>query len=96
MAAHKTGDRKLFDQYFNYLQTMPEDGKAKYYSLAQVYATLGLTDSCFANLERSVNLKETEAKLLKIDPLLIQFHKDPRYQDLYKRYGFARFDAMVK
>jgi len=61
------------------------------FNLARIYAQYQLTDSCFLSLEKSFANRETEFRLLKIDPLFESVRQDQRYKDLYHRYGFDRY-----
>ena len=61
------------------------------YILAKIFLQYKMYDSCFVHLERSFENREPDFKLLKIDPLFEAIRKDPRYVDLYRRYGFDRY-----
>jgi TolB-like protein/class 3 adenylate cyclase len=61
------------------------------YLLAKIYLQYKMYDSCFVHLERSFETREPDFKLLKIDPLFQSIKQDPRYLDLYRRYGFDRY-----
>ena len=61
------------------------------FNLARIYAQYQLKDSCFLSLERSFVNRETEFRLLKIDPLFESVRQDQRYKNLYHRYGFDRY-----
>ena len=43
------------------------------------------------NLEKSFINREPMFKTLKIEPLLDFVRSDPRYEQLYHRYGFDRY-----
>ena len=50
-----------------------------------------MKDSCFKYLEKSIDIREPAFKTLKIDPFLEPVRSDPRYTQLYKDYGFDRY-----
>ncbi len=62
------------------------------YSLARVFLQHDMKDSCFRRLETSLIKRESDFKLLKIDPLFETIRSDERYQQLYRRYGFDKYD----
>ncbi len=61
------------------------------YTLARIFLQYKMYDSCFVHLERSFENRESDFKLLKIDPLFQSIKQDQRYVDLYRRYGFDRY-----
>lgn len=61
------------------------------YSVARIYSQYNMKDSCFLSLEKSFNKREPDFKLFKIDPLFAHLRQDPRYLQLYQRYGFDRY-----
>ena len=80
--------KKIFNLILEKYNDRNSDGE---YALAKIYAQYRQIDSCFYRLERSLANREREFRLMKIDPLLDPIRKDPRYFDLYRRYGFDRY-----
>ena len=72
-------------------EKLPNQNSNIHYSLARIYSQYQMKDSCFLYLEKSFNNREPDFKLLKIDPLLEHLRQDPRYRQLYHRYGFDRY-----
>ncbi len=61
------------------------------YAMARIYCHYRMKDSCFNRLERSLQKREINFRLLKIDPILDPIKMDPRYLDLLHRYGFDKY-----
>jgi serine/threonine protein kinase/tetratricopeptide (TPR) repeat protein len=54
---------------------------------AWIYAHLGERDKVFVNLERAYKGHEMNMEFLKVIPVFLEYHSDPRFQDLLKRMG---------
>jgi tetratricopeptide (TPR) repeat protein len=61
------------------------------YLLALFYFALGRNDEEFALLERAYAERDGELGMLKVDPRLASRRSDPRYAELLKRVGLARW-----
>ena len=89
----KKGNLSESKNFLQQLKEKPANRKLDIdYNLARIYAQYQLRDSCFLNLERSFANRENDFKLLKIDPLFESIKQDQRYKDLYRRYGFDRYE----
>jgi len=92
LAYYKRGNNLESISILEQLKRMPEDKKSNtYFGLARIYSEYKKKDSCFIYLEKSFNNREPLFKTLKIDPLLDFVRSDPRYGQLYHRYGFDRY-----
>ena len=92
VAYHKTGkleeSRKILKQL---KEKAPTPNANIEFNLARIYTQYELKDSAFVHLQRSFDRLETEFRMLKIDPLLEPLRDDPRYKDLYRLYGFDKY-----
>ncbi|HNR05680.1 MAG TPA: adenylate/guanylate cyclase domain-containing protein [Saprospiraceae bacterium] len=61
------------------------------FSLATVYASRNVPDSCFYWLNRSLERLETPLRTLKIDRVFDPFRKHPQFENIYRQYGFDRY-----
>ena len=92
LAYYKRGNLSESKAALEQLKQVPENKKASnYFGLARIYAQYKMKDSCFKYLEKSIDIREPAFKTLKIDPFLEPVRSDPRYTQLYKDYGFDRY-----
>ena len=61
------------------------------FQTALVYSFRHEADSAFAYLQKSFQKNEKGFKTLKIEPGLLELHKDSRYVKLYQDYGFDKY-----
>ena len=88
----KKGDLKESNNVMKQLKEMPPGKNSNaQYALARIFLQQNMKDSCFPRLENSFIDRESDFKLLKIDPLFEAVRQDERYQQLYSRYGFDRY-----
>ena len=55
------------------------------YGMARVYASMGDLDMAFEMANKAYEERDENLILMKIDPTLVPFHSDPRYQSLLKK-----------
>jgi len=92
LAYYKRGNHTESNGVLAQMKAMPENRKSNtYFGLAKIYSQYKMKDSCFINLEKSFNNREPLFKTLKIEPLLEFVRSDKRYEQLYHRYGFDRY-----
>jgi adenylate cyclase len=92
LAYYRKGNHTESNATLEQLKKKPEDKKSSnYFGLARIYSEYKNKDSCFIYLEKSFTNREPSLKTLKIDPLLDFVRSDPRYGQLYHRYGFDRY-----
>ena len=92
VAYHKTGKLEESRNILKQLKEKAPTPNANIeFNLARIYTQYELKDSAFIHLQRSFDRLETEFRMLKIDPLLEPLRDDPRYKDLYRRYGFDKY-----
>jgi hypothetical protein len=63
-----------------------ENGAA--FEIAEVYAYRGESDKSFAWLDRAYRQRDGCLTLVKVDPLLRNLRRDPRYFDLLTKMHF--------
>ena len=89
----KKGDLAASKTILSQLEKMPKDKNSGVnFSLARIYSQYQMKDSCFRSLEKSLINREQMFRLYKIEPLLDFIRQDPRYLQLYHRYGFDRYN----
>jgi TolB-like protein/Tfp pilus assembly protein PilF len=77
---------------FKQLKAMVSDSsKEACFPIALVYADRHEIDSCFAYLEMANKRREQIFRTFKIEPVLKDLHKDPRYINLYQESGFDKY-----
>ena len=59
------------------------------YLIAYVFAGLGDREHALSALERAYQEHDQYMIFLKVDPLLDQFHSDPRFQQLLRGMGLS-------
>jgi TolB-like protein/cytochrome c-type biogenesis protein CcmH/NrfG len=59
-----------------------------HYQAALKFAELGWVDETFDALFTAVELREGRALLLKAEPIFVQLHSDPRWEELLRRAGY--------
>ena len=91
MSYMKKGNMTESNNITRQIKSITPGNNSVNYALARIYSHLQMNDSSFARLEKSFNNRETELRLLKIDPIIDNLKKDPRYMDLCHRYGFDRY-----
>jgi adenylate cyclase len=92
IAYFNKGDLAASKNILTQLRNKPPNRQSNIdFNLARIYAQYQMNDSCFLYLEKSFLNREVEFRLLKIEPLFETVRRDPRYQDLYHRYGFHRY-----
>lgn len=64
--------------------------------LGLIYAVENKPDSCFHFLKIAVERFEFNVITLKIEPDLIRYHQDPRYETLYRSMGFEKYDQWIQ
>ena len=66
-------------------QLIKEHQQSMAYQIAEVYAYRGDSDSAFQWLDRAYQQRDSGLRNLKIDPLLKDLRRDPRYADLLRK-----------
>jgi TolB-like protein/Tfp pilus assembly protein PilF len=82
---------KFEDGWESFLKGMAGDERPmtfSYYIVAVFKAELGDVDGAFAELERSLEKRESHIVMVKSDPRFDSLRGDPRFQDLLNRIGF--------
>ena len=72
------------------LKRLSEQGYESGYFLALIYTALNDREQAFVWLEKAYDRREEMLGLLKIDPMLDQLRKDPRFMNLMRRVGFTQ------
>jgi hypothetical protein len=89
----KKGNLPESNKVMNELKDKPSGKNSNVnYSLARIFLQHNMKDSCFRRLENSLVNREADFKLLKIDPLIETIKSDERYQQLYSKYGFDKYE----
>ena len=65
-------------------QLISEHQQTMAYQIAEVYAYRGESDSAFHWLNRAYQQRDSGLRNLKIDPLLKDLRRDPRYAELLR------------
>lgn len=80
------------EMVFKQLKAMVSNGsKEACFPIAMIYADRHEIDSCFAYLEMANKRREQIFRTYKIEPVLKDLHKDPRYIKLYQDSGFDKY-----
>jgi TolB-like protein/tetratricopeptide (TPR) repeat protein len=82
---------KFEDGWESFLRGMASDERPmtfSFYIVAVFKAALGDIDGAFAELERSLEKRESHIVMVKSDPRFDGLRGDPRFQDLLDRIGF--------
>ena len=74
------------DKALNAVIATDENGAA--FEIAEVYAYRGESDKAFAWLDRAYCQRDGGLTLVKVDPLLKNLRRDPRYSDLLMKMHF--------
>ncbi|NOT47101.1 MAG: hypothetical protein HOP17_05045 [Acidobacteria bacterium] len=75
----------------NFLRAMTDEKRTVTFSsyiTAVFHATLGNTDAAIANLETSLQKRESHMVMLKSDPRFDAIRNDPRFRELLSKAGF--------
>ncbi len=83
LAYHDLGRRSESDNSLNQLlATHPDDAA---FQIAEVYAYRGQLDQSFHWLDHAYDVRDPGTPEVKIDPLLKNLHRDPRYNQFLKK-----------
>jgi serine/threonine protein kinase/Tfp pilus assembly protein PilF len=85
VAARKTETHRVIDE-------IRDASKHKYqssYAVAAIYAGLGQTDQALEWLERACDERATWMIFLKVHPYFDNLHREPRFQELLKRFQYV-------
>lgn len=84
-ALNRQGDS---DAAVNTVIATDQNGAA--FEIAEVYAYRGETDKAFAWLDRAYRQRDGGLAYVKVDPLLNNLRRDPRYSDLLNKMRFPK------
>lgn len=88
----KKGDKVESNNVLLQLKNEPASNNSSHnYALARIYSQSQAKDSCFSSLEKSFKNREPLFRFFKIDPNFSSLKQDPRYMQLYRQYGFDRY-----
>ena len=59
------------------------------YQVAEVYAARGETDLAFQSLERAYGARDSGLSSMRVEPLLVSLHVDPRWNAFLRKMGLA-------
>ncbi len=72
------------------IEPVVRSGVGDGYSVAMVYAAIGMKDEAFAWLEKEMQARRETVIFLKVDPAADPLRSDPRFAGLMRRLGFER------
>lgn len=81
----KTGRRGMAEEVIRRFKNLSKSQYVMSYFVAVIYAALGDNDKAFAEIEKAFAEREWILYRLKVDPLMDQLHKDPRFREMLKR-----------
>ena len=86
-ALEQRGPQAMFRIFLDAREERHRAGQEPAYTLAQIHALIGDRDAALHHLRRSIERREPEALMLRVDPMLNGLRGDPEYQRLAERFG---------
>jgi TolB-like protein/AraC-like DNA-binding protein len=92
IAYFKTGNKQKADIILDILISKSKKSPFKYgiYDAATIYASMGKSEKAIGLLEIAFDHKDPNLFFLKIDPLFLTLHGDPRFEALLSKIGFNK------
>ena len=92
IAFFKTGNKSQSLLFLNELssRSIKQAGGSPYYFAAEVYEAMEEKDKALQSLQKAYNVHEVEMIWLKVDPLFLKLHGDPRFESLVQKIGFEK------
>jgi len=83
----KLGRRPDAEEIIKKYREVAKTQYISHYWIGVIFAALGQRDEAFAELEKAFDDRDLFILRLKIDPLMVSLHEDPRFKNMVRRIG---------